>query len=94
MRNSKICAAVLSLLLCFTAVTAEEPPYSEENFPEVTSDYVCLYDTANAQLLYGERMEEMMYPASMTKIMTAVLAIEALMISKRPYISNRGCGTG
>ena len=77
MRNSKICAAVLSLLLCFTAVTAEEPPYSEENFPEVTSDYVCLYDTANAQLLYGERMEEMMYPASMTKVMTAVLAIEA-----------------
>ena len=77
MRNSKICAAVLSLLLCFTAVTAEEPPYSEENFPEVTSDYVCLYDTANAQLLYDGRMDEMMYPASITKVMTAVLAIES-----------------
>ena len=77
MRNSKICAAVLSLLLCFTAVTAEEPLYSEENFPEVTSDYVCLYDTANAQLLYDGRMDEMMYPASITKVMTAVLAIES-----------------
>ncbi|MBR2768098.1 MAG: D-alanyl-D-alanine carboxypeptidase [Solobacterium sp.] len=68
---------MLSLLLCFTAVTAEEPPYSEENFPEVTSDYVCLYDTANAQLLYDGRMDEMMYPASITKVMTAVLAIES-----------------
>ena len=77
MRIYKLAALFFSLMLALSTVRAEEIPYSEENFPDMTSDYVCVFDTANTQLLYEARAEEKMYPASMTKVMTAVLAIEA-----------------
>ena len=90
MRIFRTAAVILSLFLFVIHAEAEDLPYSEENFPDLSSDYVCLFDTENTQILYEERAEERMYPASMTKVMTAVLAIEALPdLEREILIENR-----
>ena len=65
-----------SALLLISPMRAEKIPYTEENQPEVSSEYLYLYDIANDQLLYSIQGETTMYPASMTKVMTVLLAIE------------------
>ncbi len=71
--------AVILLLFCSVIVTqAEEYGYEEEDPPSVTSDYIYLIDIDNGQVLWSMRGEESMYPASLTKIMAVVLAIESL----------------
>ena len=71
--------AVIVLLLGYgIAPLAEEYGYEEDNPPSVTSDYIYLIDIDNGQVLWSMRGEDSMYPASLTKIMTAVLAIESL----------------
>lgn len=44
--------------------------------PEVTADAAVLMDVESGAILYGKQMDKKEYPASITKIMTAVLALE------------------
>ena len=55
---------------------AEEYPYQDDEFPPVTSGYVYLEDAGNGQVLWTVNPDERIYPASMTKVMSAVLMIE------------------
>lgn len=77
--RKKIIAAGLSLLticgLTLTGIAENEHP---EDAPEIASEYVYLIDTGNGQVLWSLNAEDRMYPASMTKLMTEILAIEAL----------------
>ncbi|MBR2991007.1 MAG: D-alanyl-D-alanine carboxypeptidase [Solobacterium sp.] len=49
-----------------------------ESDPVLQSDYAFLMDADSGQILYSLNGEERMYPASMTKIMTAIVAIESM----------------
>ncbi len=55
---------------------AEEYPYQDDEKPPVTSGYLYLEDAGNGQVLWTVNPDERIYPASMTKVMSAVLMIE------------------
>ena len=70
-------AIMLSLLMtCFPlqAVKAETPTISVN----LTSDFAYVIDISNDQVLYDLNGHKKMYPASLTKMMTAILALENL----------------
>jgi len=45
--------------------------------PEITSEAAVLMDAGTGIILYQKNMDERLYPASITKVMTALLSIEA-----------------
>ncbi len=44
--------------------------------PEITADYACVYNVESGSLLYNKSAETIVYPGSLVKIMTSVLALE------------------
>ncbi len=44
--------------------------------PEISSQGACLIDASTGQILYGKNEYEQFYPASITKVMTALLVLE------------------
>jgi len=46
--------------------------------PEITAGAALLMDAANDEVMYEKNARELMYPASLTKVMTALLVIEAM----------------
>ncbi len=44
--------------------------------PEISAQGACLIDAATGQILYGKNEFEQFYPASITKVMTALLVLE------------------
>ena len=58
-------------------------PSISENYKEIVSEevkspYVALLDVENSQVIAGRGYNEKIYPASMTKVMTLILAVEQL----------------
>lgn len=76
MVHSKAClvSAVLCLVLLGTAVF---PARAEEEL-QLASQAAVLMDADTGMVLYEKNMHEVLYPASITKIMTAMLAIQHL----------------
>ena len=62
-------AAVLGLFI---------PAASAAPAPEVSAGAALLMDAANDELLYEKNAHKKMYPASLTKVMTALLVLEAV----------------
>ncbi|MCM3597615.1 D-alanyl-D-alanine carboxypeptidase [Metabacillus idriensis] len=62
----------LSALFSFKAF-AEELPLKE---PDIKSESAVLIDAASGQILYSKDSDAVMYPASVTKMATAIYAIE------------------
>lgn len=60
----------LCLLNCTTSV------FAAMDEPQLSSDYAVLMDAETGQVLYQKQMQELAYPASTTKIMTALLVCE------------------
>lgn len=50
--------------------------------PETASDGVCLMEATTGIVLYEKNMDERFYPASVTKILTALLAVENLSLDE------------
>lgn len=50
--------------------------------PEISSEAAVLYDASTGQVLFEKNANQAMYPASTTKIMTALLAAENLPLTK------------
>jgi len=74
-------ALISALLLSVPAkasIWKQTLPYTDENEPPATSQHVYLYDIDHDQLLYSKHGEEPMYPASMTKVMSVLVAMETL----------------
>ncbi|MCM3767859.1 D-alanyl-D-alanine carboxypeptidase [Neobacillus niacini] len=71
---SKISAFFIAFVMFWSYqanVYAEEQPQ-----PEVISEAACLLDTETNAVLYNKNADVKMYPASLTKIATAIYAIE------------------
>ena len=71
----------LSALLLFSmidTVKAQDYPYTDETTPTITSTNAYLIDIDNGQVIWSFNGETEIYPASMTKVMTAVIALETL----------------
>lgn len=65
----------LALFLCIGLLVPVNT-FAQEEKPEVTSDFVYLYDQTTGQVLWDSGSTEIIYPASLTKLMTALVAIE------------------
>lgn len=77
---SKSCLAfLLSLALIlsvFSPVQAAEFPSSWPQAPEIAEETGILMEATTGQVLFDKEMDETRYPASTTKIMTALLILE------------------
>ena len=49
--------------------------------PQIASEAAILYDATTGQVLYGKNQDKVLYPASTTKLMTALLTVENLQLT-------------
>lgn len=64
---------VFVFLLSLLSLTA----FAEDNpAPEISADYACVYNVESGEMLYEKSANTIVYPGSLVKIMTAVLALE------------------
>lgn len=60
--------------------------FAARELPSVMSEYVFLEDADTGQVLWDTRSTDQMYPASMTKLMTGILAIEHIPDLTQKYM--------
>lgn len=65
--------------LCLLMCTVQLGNVKAEDIPEVVSEFVYIYNVDSDKVLYEKNAEERMYPASITKIMSVLVAIEEIM---------------
>lgn len=70
----KLLSLLISLILAFSVLTI--PAYAYKPTAELHAGAVMLYNTDTDTVLFAENENEKMYPASLTKIMVAVLFVE------------------
>lgn len=77
MKNKKILLITI-LLIVITILTTITPVFAinEEEFPKVYSEAAILMDDNTGKILYDKDANVRKYPASTTKILTAILTIE------------------
>ena len=73
MRRIGIWTFLLLLLFSFVPFTA-----GAESEPELASEAAILMEAETGQILYAKNAYERLFPASITKVMTGLLALEAL----------------
>ena len=95
----KMMACILTallVLLCAVPALAEEAgntnaPAVWQSFTEdVSADAACLIDANTGIVLYEKNMEQSMFPASVTKIMTTLLALENGNLSDQVAMTAEG----
>lgn len=77
--SSKLLCPLLALLLIFqmaVPVAAKDFPKSWPTPPEIASETGILMEASTGQILFDKGMDEIRYPASTTKVMTALLILE------------------
>lgn len=79
----------LLMLLFITSLTVN--PASAANVPEVTGEAAVLMDFSSGQLLFAKNPDQRMYPASTTKIITAIIALESGRINDIVTIPLEAC---
>ncbi|MBS4030799.1 MAG: D-alanyl-D-alanine carboxypeptidase [Clostridiales bacterium] len=72
MRNKRFLAMLLTILLLLSVIPVNAQEFSFQ------SKATLLMDAGSRQILYESNAHEQLYPASVTKIMTMLLAMEAL----------------
>ncbi len=73
----KIFSFILTGLCLFTLVTPVQALDNSEDIG-LTAQYAVAIDAKSGLVLYNKNMDERMYPASMTKVMTVIVAIEMI----------------
>ena len=82
MRRIGICALLLLWLLSALPGVA----WADGEI-ELASEAAILMDAETGQILYAKNVKERLYPASITKVMTGLLALEALDAGQRLAVS-------
>ena len=70
--------AVLLILLQFGTVAMAEEEKSEDGSPYIEASSAILIEANSGRVFFEQNADDKRYPASTTKVMTAVLALEAL----------------
>jgi D-alanyl-D-alanine carboxypeptidase (penicillin-binding protein 5/6) len=74
-------AALLALLLA-AQIAGLAPVHAAKPVPEVTAASAVLIDAKTGKILYDKDMHAIRYPASLTKVMTGLLALENLPLDR------------
>ncbi|MGH2348930.1 MAG: D-alanyl-D-alanine carboxypeptidase family protein [bacterium] len=92
--------AVAALVVMLSTAAAPAPPGEAAALPNVDAAAVVLVDATTGTILYAKNAHRRLPPASTTKMMTAILAVEALPldalvpISARAAAERSGAGIG
>ena len=76
MKSIKKFCVCLFVLLSFNFVLTYNVNASNENIPNIESPAALLMDLNTGKILYEKNINKKMYPASLTKVMTAILTLE------------------
>ncbi|MEG3070063.1 MAG: D-alanyl-D-alanine carboxypeptidase family protein [Candidatus Syntrophopropionicum ammoniitolerans] len=77
------------MLWLFTSLTVT--PASAATVPDITGEAAVLMDSSSGQLLFAKNPDQRMYPASTTKIITAIIALESGRINDIVTIPLEAC---
>ncbi|CAN5126359.1 hypothetical protein BH20ACT9_BH20ACT9_03140 [soil metagenome] len=86
-RRARRLPAALALLVALTAVPAAPAAGVSAAPPALSADAAVLWDPADGRALYGLRASTALPMASLTKIMTGLLALEAGLAGERVRVS-------
>ena len=70
-------SCLMAVMICL--INFVTPVYAEEKWPEmpqVEAPSICVMEVTTGTILYERNMDEQNYPASITKVLTALLAYE------------------
>lgn len=79
----------LSMVVLISMYSFAQFVYAEEDDPVLTSEAAVLMDTQSGAILFGKNEEKRMYPASLTKIATAIYAIESANLNDQVVVSEK-----
>ena len=82
----KFCICLL-ILLSFNFVLIYNVNAAETNIPNVASPSAVLMDLNTGKILYEKNINKKMYPASLTKVMTAILTLEKCELNEVATVS-------
>ena len=77
----------LLLLLSLNIVFSSFVNADEESLPDISSPSALLMDYSSGKILYEKNINEKRYPASLTKIMTAIIVLENCELSDTATVS-------
>ncbi|WP_423407034.1 D-alanyl-D-alanine carboxypeptidase family protein [Heyndrickxia sp. MSNUG] len=80
---------IFSILIMFGIFNLNEPVLAEAGAADLTSEAAVLMDTQSGAILFGKNEEVKMYPASLTKIATAIYAIEKGNLDDQVIVSKK-----
>ena len=88
---------IIIIILIFLLAGFFTPVYSDQieeqcQVPEVSAQNAILIEANSGEVLYEKNAEEKAYPASITKIITALLAVENGELDKKVKISQNAAG--
>lgn len=85
MKNTKfIISILLTIILLFLPILS----FAESSqLPQITAGSAILIDSSSGKVLYEKNANQKMYPASTTKILTAILALESCKLSDKITVS-------
>ena len=75
---------VLAILLLFNLILV---PAVNAKEPEITATSGAVIDCIDGKILYSKNMDEKLYPASLTKVLTAILVVENCNMQDKVTIS-------
>ncbi|OOE08943.1 D-alanyl-D-alanine carboxypeptidase family protein [Fictibacillus arsenicus] len=81
----------LSLFLVFSLVILAQSHFVQaagENIPDIKSESAVMIDAKTGDILYQKNSTDQMYPASITKIVTGILAIESGKLEESVIVSS------
>lgn len=85
------------VLLCFILIIiafSTPAAAAEVEIPKMVGEAGLLMDAENGQILYGKNEDKKLYPASTTKIMTALVALEKSSLKDMVTVSERAAKVG
>jgi D-alanyl-D-alanine carboxypeptidase len=95
-KAKKLIAALLTTILTMAATVGVQAEETWPDMPTVEAPSICVMEISTGTILYERNMDEENYPASITKIMTALLALEncsldeTVVFSKEAVYGNEG----
>ena len=89
----KIIIVILIILLCgFIAPSYGEGDWQPQDPPGISAQNAIMIEANSGEILYEKNADDKAYPASITKILTALLAIENGDLDKKVKISQNASG--
>lgn len=89
MRKIFVALLITTFTLCLSLQVFADTNSLNSNFPETISPSIILIDSKTGQVLYGKNIHEELYPASITKVMTALLTLENCKLDEKVIASER-----